>query len=313
MIKKIIDVVKQSKHIVLAAHVSPDGDAMGSLAGMANICSFLEIPYTVLVEQVPKEYAFVTSNICIADKLEEIYDTFICLDCGDVSRLGKYKDYFERAKTTINIDHHETNNGFATYNYVKKDASSTCELIFDIIEAAQIPLTQSIAQAIYTGLVTDTGGFMHSCTKPSTHIAVSKLLAIPFDFSTIYYKLIHQKTEKAISLQSRAVNHMTKLCDGKVFLSYITENDLETYHASREDASSIVTYIKNIMGCEVAVFIYPSQETGAYKISLRSNAPYNVAEFAAFFNGGGHIRAAGATIEGKLEEVIEKVKKHLIF
>jgi phosphoesterase RecJ-like protein len=313
MIKEIIDVVKHSQHILLAAHVSPDGDAMGALVGVANICSFLEIPYTVLVEQVPEEYAFITQNICIKDQFEGFYDTVISLDCGDVARLGKYKAYFERAKTTINIDHHETNNGFAKYNYVKKDASSTCELIFNIIELAQIPLTQSIVQAIYTGLVTDTGGFMHSCTQPSTHIAVAKLLTVPFDFSTIYYKLIHQKTEKTIGLQSMAVSHLTKLCDGKVFLSYITEKDLEAYQASREDASSIVSYIKNIIGCEVAVFIYPGKEVGAYKISLRSNAPYNVAEFAAHFNGGGHIRAAGATIEGTLEAVVEKVKSHLKF
>ncbi|MDF2612645.1 MAG: uncharacterized protein K0S71_431 [Clostridia bacterium] len=311
MIKDIIKVVKQSNHVLLAAHENPDGDAIGSLAGMANICDYFNVAYTLMVERIPDEYVFLMGNRPIHSTWDKAYDTFISLDCGDVYRLGFAKKYFEKAQTTINIDHHETNNHFATYNYVEKDASSTSELIFNMIEEANIPLTENIAKAIYSGIVTDTGGFMHSCTKPSTHLAVSKILGIPFDFSEVYYQLIHQKTEKTVLLQGIAMHHLTKLSDGKIFLSYISHEDLESQHATREDASSIVTHIKNIKGCEIAALVYPNKEPSSYKVSLRCNAPYNVAEIASVFGGGGHIRAAGATIKGELQEVIETLKSTL--
>ena len=313
MISDILNVIKQSAHVLLAAHENPDGDAIGSLVGMAHICISFNVPYTILMEQVPHEYIYLTENMNISREFNKEYDTFVSLDCGDSKRLGQVKDYFEKAKTTINIDHHETNDYFGEYNYVEKKASSTSELIFNMIEEAQISLNAKSAMALYSGIVTDTGGFMHSCTQPSTHIAVSKILQIPFDFSTVYYRLIHQKTQKTIFLQAVATHHLTKLYHDKVFISYITENDLAQYHATREDASSIVTHIKNIKGCEIAILIYPTKEPGFYKLSLRSNEPYNVAEIAGHFGGGGHIRAAGATIKGDLGQVIESVKQSLNF
>ncbi|WP_069997494.1 DHH family phosphoesterase [Cellulosilyticum sp. I15G10I2] len=313
MIDNIINVIKNSQHVLLAAHENPDGDAMGSLVGMANICKFFNVAYTVLLERIPDEYTFLLNDICVSQAFSGNYDTFISLDCGDVERLGNLKFYFEKAESTINIDHHETNNHFGKYNYVQKDASSTSELIFNIVDQAAILLTQNMCEALFTGIVTDTGGFMHSCTQSSTHAAAAKLLQIPFDFSTIYYRLIHQKTENTVHLQSIAARRLTKLCSGKVFLSYIDDADLEAHHASRDEASGIVSYIKNIKGCEVAVFIYPSNTPGAYKMSLRSNAPHDVAKLASSFGGGGHVRAAGATIWGTLSEVIHKVEQSLNF
>lgn len=311
MINDIINKIRSSKHVLLAAHENPDGDAVGSLVGMANLCVGLNVPYTIIIEKVPEEYVFLTEHVQMSEHFEGVYETFIALDCGDLERLKEAKKYFEKAEITINIDHHETNPYFAHFNYVEKHASSTSELVFNLIEAAGISLNNEAARAIYAGIVTDTGGFMHSSTRPSTHIAASKLLQIPFDFTAVYYQLIHQKTETTIKLQAVAIYHLTKLFQQKVFLSYLSEEDLETHGATREDASSIVSYIKNIKGCEVAAFIYPSSKLGCYKLSLRANAPYNVAEIAALFGGGGHKRASGATIEGDLEAVINKIKDGL--
>ncbi len=313
MIQDIINVIKFSDHILLAAHENPDGDAMGALVGMANICKFFNASYTVLLERIPQEYDFLMNSISVGQDFQGTYDTFISLDCGDAERLGSFRSYFQKAKNKVNIDHHETNNDFGDYNYVQKDASSTSELIFNLIDQSGIALNESMCKAIFVGIVADTGGFMHSCTKSSTHEAVAKLLQIPFDFSTIYYQLIHQKTEKTVLLQAIAVGRLVKLCDGKVFITYINEQDLETCDATREEASGIVSYIKNIRGCEVAVFIYPGSTADTYKISLRSNAPYDVAKLASQFGGGGHVRASGATIKGQLSEVLDTVKQRLNF
>lgn len=312
MLNDVLNAIKEAKNILLAAHVHPDGDAMGALVGMAYLCEYYQIPYCILAENIPEEYNYLIKELTIKSEYKSEYDTFISLDCGDPQRLGDYEIYFKRANTTINIDHHETNNSFGNYNYVEKEASSTSELIFNLIEEAKMPLTLSVAEAIYTGLVTDTGGFMHSCTQPSTHRVAAKLLEVPFDFSTLYYTLIHQKSEKTIVLQCIAIEHMMKLCQGKVYLSYLTQEDFDNKKATREDASSIVTYLKNIKGCEIAILLYPDKE-GTYKMSLRSSAPYNVAEIATHFGGGGHIRAAGATIKGELIPIIEDIKNYLSF
>ncbi len=311
MIHDIIDVIRKSEYILLASHENPDGDAIGSVVGMANICQYFQVDYAVVLEKLPEEYSFLTQNIHITQKFDGKYDTFICLDCGDISRLGSAKNYFDHAKTTINIDHHHTNNDFADFNYVEKDASSTSELIFNILEAGEVPFTESICMAVYAGMVTDTGGFMYSCTNPSTHVAAAKLIATSFDFTEVYYRLMYQKTEETMKLQGIAVQNLKKLCKGKVFLSYLKTDDFARCKAVREDASSIVSYIKNIKGCEVAVFVYPGSQSGTYKISFRSNAPYDVSKVAAVFGGGGHIRASGATATGTLEEVLNQIKKTL--
>lgn len=307
MIAKIINEIKASKGVLLAAHVNPDGDAIGALVGMGILCNFLKIPYTVLVEKVVEDLKHLLTSVHVSDTVDRSYDTFITVDCGDILRLGSYEAAFRAAENTINIDHHITNNHFAKTNYVQEDASSTSELVFCLIEAAGCPLQVPLVEALYTGILTDTGGFMYPCTKASTHRVVAKLLETPFDFTGIYYHLIHEKTEKAVRMQSVAVSRMRRLSNSKVFLSYITEEDLSAYEATRDDLGSIVTYIKNIKGCEVAIFIYPSTDH-TYKVSLRSNEPYDVAEIAGKWGGGGHARAAGATVEGEIEEIISSLE-----
>lgn len=308
---KIIDSIKASRHILMGAHVSPDGDAISSLVGMAGICKFFHIPYTILIEEVPNKYHYLVKEVNIKQHYAGEYDTFIALDCGDLQRLGEYETYFNRAEITINIDHHHTNPEFAHINYVQKDGSSTSELVFNLIEQAKVPLTEEIAKAIYTGIVFDTGGFMHSSTKPSTHLAAAKLLEIPIDYSLIYHHIIHARTLKTIQMQGVVAQNMSVVAKGKIYISYVTQEEMKKYEADKSDIEGIVNYIKDIEGVCIAAFIYPLEED-KYKLSLRSIAPYDVAAICQTFGGGGHIRAAGATMVGKLEDVLEQVKMSLM-
>lgn len=311
MIKKIIEVIKSSKGLLIAGHTNPDGDAMGAMIGMAHLCEYLKVPYTVVLEKVPETFKALTLGVHTSEQIDRDYDTFITVDCGDSKRLGVYEEAFYKASSSINIDHHVTNAHFATYNYVVAEGSSTSELVFRVMEACGCMITEAIAKAIYTGILTDTGGFMYTCTKPSTHDVAAKLLEVPFDFTNLYYEMIHEKTEKEVLMQSVAALRLEKIGEGNIFITYVTAEDLEQYQASKEDLGTVITYIKNIRGCEVAAFIYPSSEE-SYKVSLRGDEPYDVAKLAGELGGGGHARAAGATVVGSLDEVIKRLKMLLV-
>ena len=310
MKNKIINAIKVSKGIILGAHINPDGDAVGALVGMATLCGFLHIPYQVMLEKKPEKFNEILEGIEISNTATIDYDTFISVDCGDIDRLGKYKGLFNEAQVTINIDHHETNTFFGDLNEVQIDASSSCEVVYELIEVAHAPLTETLVSALYTGIITDTGGFMHTCTRARTHQIVAELLKVPFDFTKIYYNHLVAKSEISMVMEAVAISHLTKLNHKGMYLTYITVEEMQEKGATIEDLENIVSQVKNIKGCEVAIFIYPIEE-GKYKVSFRSNAPYNVAQFATTFGGGGHVRAAGATLSGTLEQVIGHVKSTL--
>lgn len=308
----VIKVLKSANHLLIAAHKSPDGDAIGAMVGLGQICKNLDISYTILLEEVPERYQYLTDTVCVASEYTGDYDVFVSLDCGDAERLGIFEPYMKSARTTINIDHHVTNTKFAQYNVVDPEGSSTSELVFDLIEALEMPLTVEFSKAIYTGIVTDTGGFMHPCTNPSTHRVAAKLIEQPFDASSLYHKLIHAKSLKTMQLEKVAMDHLEPLAEGNIMLSYFKQSDLDALGANKNDLEGIINTIKNIEGTQIAVLLYPISGEAGYKLSLRSNAPYDVAEVAKIWNGGGHIRAAGATILGTLDEIMDDLKSHLL-
>lgn len=313
MKQAIINQIKASHGIILGAHANPDGDAVGALIGMATLCGFLHIPYQILLEKIPSDFSELLSEVEVSSEPTIPYDTFISVDCGDQGRLGIYEKAFESAVHTINIDHHSTNTYFAELNEVRIVAA-TCELVYELIAFAGCPLTPHLAASLYTGILTDTGGFMHSSTTPATHEIVAQLLTCPFDFTKVYYEQMYAMSERAVRMESIAVGHMKKLDRLPCYMAHVTLEEMATVGADKEDLGSIVSKIKNIRGCELAVFLYPLDDSH-FKASFRSNAPIDVAKLASYFNGGGHVRAAGATLCGSLETVygqIEEAIKELI-
>ena len=180
MFNQVSETIKAATHLTISAHTNPDGDAIGAMVAMGQICALLGKPYTVLLEEPVKKLSYLIDTCNWATSLEQPIDTFIALDCGDVDRLVGYNAYFKAAQTTINIDHHMTNAFYGAYNIVQKEASSTCEIIYQLACTLGLQINVPLGQALYTGLVTDTGGFMHNCTAPSTHLAVAKLMHQPY-------------------------------------------------------------------------------------------------------------------------------------
>lgn len=310
MKETILSQIRSAKGIILGAHTNPDGDAVGSLVAMATLCGFLHVPHQILLEKIPHDFDDLLDDMPVVCEVSIPYDTFISVDCGDLERLGRCKEDFEKADVTINIDHHGTNTFFAQYNEVQRNASATCEVVYDLVCLAECPLTESLVRSLYTGILTDTGGFMHSSTTARTHEIVAELMKVPFPFTKIYYQHMYEKSKTAAIMEAIAIGHMEQLWDKPYYMSYVTMEEMKAQGATKEDLGAIISLLKNIKGCDLAVFMYPLDESH-YKVSFRSNPPYDVAALAVNFGGGGHIRAAGATIEGSFEEAVSRIHEEL--
>ncbi|OON95547.1 MAG: hypothetical protein ATN36_08075 [Epulopiscium sp. Nele67-Bin005] len=304
------NVLKNSTHILLGAHTDPDGDAIGALVTMAGVCDFLHIPYNIIVEAFPAKYEYLNENLNVVSKFDGEFSTFISLDCGDKDRLGKYESLFDSAKYTINIDHHHTNTDFAQLNYVERTGSSTAEVMFNIVESLQIPINDLMAKAIYTGIIYDTAGFMHPSSTAQTLRAVAKIMEqCPLEYSKIYHKVMYEQTLKMLEVQKVALSNLRVIND-KVALTYLTLEDKNNLSITKNDTEGIVNIIRNIEGIKVSAFLNPKNKD-TYKISLRSEPPYNVSEICKAFGGGGHICASGATLTGSLEQCLEQLLPYL--
>lgn len=310
MKETIINQIREAKGIILGAHTNPDGDAVGALVGMATLCGFLHIPYQIVVEKIPQDFEDLLQGMNVSTEATLAHDTFISVDCGDAGRLGKFQEVFDQADITINIDHHGTNTFFAQYNEVQKQAAASCEIIYEIIKLARCPLTESLVRSLYTGILTDTGGFMHSSTSAHTHEIVAELMKVPFPFTKIYYKNMYEKSKCAAQMEAIAIARMEQLWDKPYYLTYVTTEEMQQHEVGKEDLGGIVSSLKNIKGCDLAIFIYPLDELHC-KVSFRSNPPYDVASLAAQFGGGGHIRAAGATLDGTIKSSVDSIKQAL--
>lgn len=309
-LKAIGQCLKNASHVLISAHTNPDGDAIGAMVATGLLCAQCGVNYTLLLEEEVARFHYLLEGMPIASEVVGPIDTMIALDCGDTKRLIGYEAYFTKAKTTLLVDHHITNEYYAAHNYVVPEASSTCELIYDLIVSMEVPFTKAMAVALYTGMVTDTGGFMHSCTSPTTMRKCATLMEESFDFSSLYHKLLHEKSLTTLKLQSVAIDHLSCIKPG-VYLSYMTQGDLDEIGATKEHVDGIVSFLKSMEGTEVIGFIYPLPKESGYKLSTRSNAPYNVAAFCQQFGGGGHERAAGAMFGETLTIVREKVAEAL--
>jgi phosphoesterase RecJ-like protein len=191
---------------------------------------------------------------------------------------------------------------FGDYNYVDAEASSTSEMVFQMVEDFSV-MDVDIAKALYTGILFDTGGFKHSNTKPSTHLAAAKLISYGFDFSELIHNLFDMKPLKAFKAQGLAFERALTYMNERILVSYLNMEDYKNLDIEKSDTESIVHYMNNVDGVEVAVFFY-AIDADTYKISLRSKGIVDVCKVAINFGGGGHQKASGASIKAPLEEAI---------
>ena len=294
--------------VAIAGHVRPDGDCVGSCLATYNYIrtQFPQIQAVVYLEPIPNLFKFMAGADEIRNDCSEdvSYDLFIALDCGDLGRLGAAAKYFESAQKTVCIDHHVSNQSFADENYIFPDASSTSELIFDLIDTDKI--TKEIAECIYTGIVHDTGVFQYSCTSAHTMEIAGILMEKGIDFPKIVDKTFFEKTYEQNRILGCALLKSQLHLGGTCISAVITRKEMEEYGVLPKHLEGIVSQLRSTKGVETAIFLYENED-GAYKVSMRSASVVDVAEIAVKFGGGGNARAAGITMSGEPEEIMAKL------
>lgn len=294
--------------VAILGHVRPDGDCVGSCLATWNYIRtwYPEISADVYLEPIPNIFRFLKGAGEIRNSFEKecTYDLCIVQDCGDKGRLGEAVIYFETAKRTLCIDHHISNASFADENYIFPGASSTSELVFDLIGEAHV--TKEIAECIYVGMVHDTGVFQFNSTTAKTMNIAGKLMEKGIDFTKIVDETFFTKTYNQNRIMGKVLMESRLCLDGKCIVGLVTRGDMEAFEVLPKHLDGIVNQLRVTKGVEAAIFLYENED-GGFKASLRSNGAVNVAKVAMVFGGGGHVMAAGASMNGPAEEIIKQL------
>lgn len=302
----MLEEIKKAQTIVILTHENPDGDAVGTALALYHALKNYGKAPDVIIPEYPRIFEFLpgTEEIKQASDISK-YDLAISVDCATMKMLNGFSTYFENAKTKICIDHHGTNTMYGDINYVNPDAPACAQIMLVILEHFKIEITQDIGTCILTGIITDTGGFKYAGVTAETFEFVAWLLNKGINVSKIYRQVLQIKTRPNFELNRIASNRLELLEEGKVAYTYITAEDEKQVGAGSGDHEGIVEIGRDIEGVEVSIFIRQTEK--GCKVSLRSNDYVNVADVCLILGGGGHIRAAGANIQGTIEQVKEKI------
>ena len=303
--------VQEAASVAILGHIHPDGDCVGSTLGLWNYLrrEYPQIQADVYLEDPSEKFAYLSGFNKILRHVEEReYDLCICLDCGSEDRLGEFACYFKNAKKSLCLDHHVTNTRFAQVNLVADGASSACEALYEQLREEAVD--KMVAECLYTGIVHDTGVFKFSSTSPRTMEIAGKLMAKGIDFGEIIDGSFYRKTYVQNQILGRALLESITFMDGKCIFSAIKKKDMEFYGVTSKDLDGIIDQLRLTEGVECALFLY---ETGPqeYKVSMRSQKQVDVSRIAAYFGGGGHVRAAGCTMSGSIHDVINNLAGHI--
>ena len=303
----VIDKIIQAKSVAVFPHVNEDPDALGSCFAFAKMLRKLGKKATVYVSgKVESRLAFIgTDYVMYHDGIQHDHDLCACLDCGDINRIAERKSMFDEIGNSVNIDHHKTNTLFADANYVDGSASATSEILVELFDKIGIAIDDDIAKDLYTAITSDTGGYKYSNVTPKTMRTAADLLEYNFDHAEVTRLLFDSESLAAIKLKAEIMGGIKSYAGGKISLVSADEKIGEKYGISKEDIPNLVEIPRRIEGTEIAVCV--KKVDNGFRINLRSNGIADVSSVATKFNGGGHAKAAGATIQASSFDEAEKI------
>lgn len=308
---EILEEIKKAESIVLLTHETPDGDAIGSSLGMKLALRKIGKEADLIVTKYARTFNFLPNieEIKTTSDVEK-YDLSISLDCATIKRIDN-REYFDKAKKTISIDHHGSNEMYADINYVNPVAPACSEIVLTMLSYFNIEIDKEIGTCLMMGIITDTGGLQYPSTTADTFEYAAELLRKGVDIADICRRTLQEKTKSNFELQKIIMENLELLEDGKLAFSYVTKQNLLDVKAEEGDHEGLVNIGRSIEGVEVSAFIRQEDDENIFKISMRSNGKVNVSDVCLMFGGGGHARAAGAKVQGTVQQVKEKIIKEV--
>ena len=311
---KLLELIENAKNIAITGHVSPDGDCTGSTLALYNYITenFEGKQVRVCLEKPSMKFSYMNGFDLISEDPFLQADLLVSLDASDRERLGSRGVMLDTAKESICIDHHVTNTNFAKFNIVEDFRSSTCELLYTLLDYDKISVNTAVC--LYTGIVHDSGVFKYQSTTRQTMEIAGALIDKGFDFTKIIDDTYFKKNFNATRLLGLVLTNAKLIFDGKCCYGLLDYDTWTGYIDDKKKMDGIIDNLRNIDGVEIALFMYETAKD-EHKVSLRSiNA--DVSAIATALGGGGHMRAAGATVYGKADELLENtilpmIKKEL--
>ncbi|MBX3180138.1 MAG: 30S ribosome-binding factor RbfA [Candidatus Hydrogenedentes bacterium] len=310
----VVDALKSANSFLITSHVSPDGDAVGSVLALKFLLEALGKTEIVcaLTDPVPAIYSEIPGAGAIRTPDAEIpnFDVAVIVDVARLNRVGSIADWIGENQQILVIDHHLEEHPDGNLGYIDATYAATGEIMVDLFDAAGVELTPDAAYCAYVAQITDTGGYRYANTNARSHRIAARLHEVKIDHAAICSDVFDMFSRPKIHLMKTVLDRMELSCGGQVATSYVTQEDIEEVGGKKEDLNGLVNYLRNIDGVVVGILL-TGVEPRLTKASVRSGHHFNAATFLKPFGGGGHAGAAGVTLELPVDEARERLLDRL--
>jgi len=312
----VLDELRGAERFILVTHENPDGDALGSLVAMHGVLRALGKDAVMFMgaDEFPLayEYRSVVLDGLVSEAPADLHErTVVFLDCGNIDRSPA--EIVKRPGANIlNVDHHHDNTRFGTVNHVVEEASCTAEIVWDLMHALAVEPSATVADALYVGLVTDTGKFMYENTGMRAHMMAAELIEAGVDVNAIYRRLYEEIPYSRLELLARGLVNVQRFDDGRLTIAQLFRADFEAAGAEESDSEGVIDHLRSVQGTKVAALareLLDGDKAGKRKVSLRAtDGTVDVSIIARAGGGGGHRQAAGFTTELGTEDLVAFIR-----
>jgi phosphoesterase RecJ-like protein len=315
----VLDALRENERFLVVTHENPDGDALGSMLGMT--LGLRELGKDVVMHlageaPLPAEFGFLPLDELRRDLPDDLDErVLLAVDCANERRIGPGRDAVEGARLVVDVDHHHDNSRFGGANLIVAEASSTAEIVRDLLAGLGVPLTPEIAEALYVGLVTDTGRFQYANTSPKALRLAAELVEAGADVHGIFRNVYETVQIAKLKLLGRALERAQVYEGGRIVVSYLLRGDFAAVGAVEPYSEGIIDYLRQAEGAELVALIRepPTDGGPTHRISLRSSKDeVDVSAIARQQGGGGHRQAAGFSSEQSIDEIVEFIRRAFV-
>jgi phosphoesterase RecJ-like protein len=318
-LRAIAEAIRDHDRFLVTTHENPDGDALGSLLAAKLMLGQLGkdvVIYLAGRTPLPREYQFMDLGELVREPPADVHErVLLAVDCANERRLGPDPSVYERAPFIIDIDHHHDNSRFGTLNYIDAGASSTGEIMRDLLRELGVELTHEIAEALYIAVVTDTGRFQYANTTAKALRLAAELVEAGADVHRVFQGVYENVAFAKLKLIARALDHARVYEGGRVIVSHLEKDDFDAAGAEEPYSEGIIDYLRAVEGTEVAALIRqpPTGDGPGRRVSLRTTEEdVDVSKIARKSGGGGHPQAAGFPSEASVEEITDFIRREYL-